>query len=37
MTTFLMGLLIGMVIARAFDLWVNFKYEKSFTLKTKED
>jgi hypothetical protein len=28
MTAFLAGLLVGMLIARAFDLWVDWKYKK---------
>jgi hypothetical protein len=28
MTAFLLGLMIGIVIGRAFDLWVDWKYKK---------
>jgi len=28
MTAFLAGLMIGIVIGRAFDLWVDWKYKK---------
>jgi hypothetical protein len=28
MTSFLVGLMVGMLIARAFDLWVDWKYKK---------
>jgi len=28
MTAFLFGLMLGIVIGRAFDLWVDWKYKK---------
>jgi hypothetical protein len=28
MTEFLLGLMVGIIIGRAFELWVNWKYKK---------